>query len=181
LRVIDEKSNAGKGKPMKFAAMVERINSHVEREVEYETTHKDAGDNYAHMPAESWHSDHDSRVIEYCKEKGIDISGIDPDCLACEILDGFHMESGHMWSYGNGGLLIESYPISEIEIELESELIGRDFHPALIDRLNKECDCYIRYNDKKTAYAYITTDCIWGAVLSEADLREIVQALRNKD
>lgn len=163
---------------MKFSAMVEAINEYVESCVEYETSHIDAGNNYSHLPSESWNSDHESRLTDYCKEKGIVISGLDIDAISDCVLDSFHMESGHMWSAGNGGFLLDSYPLQEIEIQIESDIIGRYFHTKLIERLNRKCDCFLRYSDKKTAFAYVTTDSLWDAVLSEKALRAIVETLR---
>ena len=163
---------------MKFAAMVEAINSHVESVVEYETSHRDAGNNYSHMPAENWNSDKETRLADYCKEKGIDISGLDIDAISNDVLEWFHMEPNHIWSNGNGGFLLDSYSIGEIEIQLDAELIGREWHPKLIERLNRACDCYLRYSDRETAFAYVNTDSVWDAVISEKKLREIVETLR---
>lgn len=159
-------------------SMVDAINSHVESVVEYETSHIDAGNNYSHLPAESWHSDHENRLVDYCKEHGIDISGLDIDSISNDVLEWFHMESGHMWSNGNGGFLLDSYPLQEIEIQLESDIIGRQWHPKLIERLNRKCDCYLRYSDKETVFAYVNTDSVWDAIVSEKQLREIVETLR---
>jgi len=128
--------------------------------VSYETSHIDAGNNYAFMVAESWvESNTDSLVKALQDCDGIDSrwKDIDPDILADYALDSFNMESGHIFS-SHSGIVLESFSVGEIEIDLES--LGID--ELTMDYIRESCDAYIR--DGSTL-AYISTDAVWLAVL----------------
>lgn len=164
---------------MNFDDMVSAINAIAESQIEYETAHKDAGDAYAYLVPESWDSRYDeSRLVEYMKEMGIDWSGIDIDDIVNACLDRFRMESGHIFSSGNGGFLITSFPVQEIEMQIDCGAIGEAFTPGLCERLSRACDVYLRHDCEAMALGYVTTDSVWDAVVPESRLRKIVAELK---
>jgi len=163
---------------MEFDGMVEAVNAIVESRVEYETTHKDSGDNYAYLVPESWCREDESRLIAYMQEKGIDWSGLEIDEIVDQCLERCRMESGHLWSAGNGGFLITSFPVGEIETQIDCDTIGQAFTPELCKALSRASDAYVKYHGEAMALAYIATDSVWDAVVPEARLRKIVAEFR---
>ena len=164
---------------MDLDLITEKLNQIVSDAVEYETEHKDAGDNYAHLVSESWHSEQENRLAEYMTEKGIDYSGLEIDVIADSVLEHFVMESGHIWSMGNGSCLLDSFPVGEIEIQVSAEELGIDcITKELCESLSRSSDSFCRYQDSETLLAYQMTDSVWDAVISEKKLRDIVAMLR---
>lgn len=162
---------------MVFDDMVRAVNAILESCVEYETQHKDSGDNYAYLVPESWCSDDESRLIAYMKETGIDWSGLDIDAIVDQCIERCRMESGHMWSAGNGGLLIAAFPVGEIECQIDCDTIGQAFTPELCKQLSRASDAVFQYRGESMALAYIATDSVWDAVVPESRLRKIVAEL----
>ena len=163
---------------MDFEDMVDAVNAIVEARVEYATQHTDAGDNYTYMVPESWCGEDESRLIAYMQEKGIDWSGLDIDAIVDQCIERCRMESGHMWSAGNGGFLITSYPIGEVECQLDCDTIGQAFTPDLCKQLSRASDAVFQCNSESMAIAYIATDALWDAVVPESRLRKIVSELK---
>ena len=167
---------------MEFQDIVERLNAMGESQVDYETTHKDAGDNYARMVAESWCSDQERALIAFMAEKEIDWAGLEIDAIADCVLDQFEMQSGHMWSAGNGDCLLNAFPIGEIEIQIDAQEIGLDcVTKDLCETLSRRSDFFCTRQDGQTILAYQGTDSVWDACISESALREIVADLRAQD
>ena len=164
---------------MDMDKITEKLNALGESVYEYETSHKDAGDNYAHLPCESWTEYDDSRLAEYMQEKGIDFTGVEIDELSDRVLDIFEMESGHVFSNGNGGFLVASYPVGEIETEVNAEDIGiAAFTKELCESLSRSSDVFLRYDSPERAFGYINTDSVWDCVISENALRDIVSDMQ---
>ena len=167
---------------MRFQDICDKLTELCESQVEYETTHKDSGDNYAHMVAESWCSDQERALIDYMKEKDIDWTGLDIDAIADCVLDQFEMQSGHMWGAGNGDCLLTAFPIGEIEIQIDAQEIGLDcVTKEICETLSRQSDFYCTRQDDHTILAYQGTDSVWDACISESALREIVADLRAQD
>ena len=162
---------------MDFEDMVDAVNAIVEACVEYETQHKDSGDNYTYMVPESWCRDDESRLIAYMQEKGIDWSGLDIDAIVDQCIERCRMESGHMWSAGNGGFLIAAFPVGEIECQIDCDTIGQAFTPGLCEQLSRASDAVFQYHGESMALAYIATDSVWDAAVPESRLRKIVAEL----
>ena len=111
---------------MTTQAFYDQVNQIISDHVEYETNHIDAGDNYAHLASEGDFDYHngENRLAEYCEEMGINLTGIDIDRLAEEVI---------FWSYMTVGgdydpqkrFLVASYNIGEIEIQVDAGEIGQ--------------------------------------------------------
>tara|TARA_B110000046_G_C12919558_1_gene366500 strand:+ start:194 stop:1054 length:861 start_codon:yes stop_codon:yes gene_type:complete len=160
-------------------AAIELVNDFVESQVEYETRHQDAGDNYAHMPSESW-TDQKTRELESALNAetrdhavedhfdpasyksawevlGVDARWVDleSETLPDLALDAFTMKAGSIHGPFDGGIVLDAYAVQEVEVDLQDLGI-----PQGLNRIAESVDCYIQGN-----LAYQTTDAVWFAVL----------------
>jgi hypothetical protein len=160
----------------KIQNAIDAIDAHCADQLEYEESHDDAGDAYAHMVAESWTSTDDVElrknligpdVQDLSKdyfEDGrwvpaweIDAMGLDPDILSDIALDIFVMQRGSIFGCYTDGIVLGGFPVQEIEITLDD--LGID--GVTFDLIRESCDAYI--ND--SGLAYLTTDAVWFAVV----------------
>lgn len=136
------------------------INAHCESQREYEEEHQDAGNNYAHMPRESWTSESTNRLIEQMRESDLPIdprwAQLESDVVADCALESFKMESRHQFHIEGNSITLESYPIGEIEIDLSD--VGVD--GVALEYASGSCDVHIN-----GSLAYVSSDCLWAAVL----------------
>lgn len=161
---------------------IQAVNDACESALEYETRHHDAGENYAHMPAESW-TDQKTRdfIQEMLREKfesseyvqgsgwvnykpqwqvlGIDPrwKAIDRDALADLALESFSMVAGSVFGCYDDGITLDGYARQEIEVDLDS--LGIDDLTLAVVR--ESCEAYI----SGCGRAYVTTDACWYALL----------------
>jgi hypothetical protein len=155
----------------------ERAQAMIDSCFEYETTHQDAGDNYAHLAAEGDfdYYNGESRLQEYCDEMGIDLTGVGLDRLAEDVI---------FWGYMNQGqacdaqkrFLISSYNVGEIESQVDASEIGASFTPYLIDQLNRNTEAFWRYDTSETAYFYLNaSDSYWDHVCNADVIIDLVE------
>jgi hypothetical protein len=162
---------------------IDAVNDLCASQEEYETSHKDSGENYAHLVGESWCNQKTRDMVQSFNEEKRDHSvpdhfakdsykpqwqllGIDkrwkdiePDTLADMALESFDMVPGSMWGpYGNDCIVLDSFAVGEIEVPLDH--LGID--AITMDLIRESCDAYISGND----YAYIATDSVWFAVVN---------------
>jgi hypothetical protein len=166
---------------------IDAINEHCGAMLEYETSHNDAGDIYAHMVSESWDEQEQSCMMDQltgpevqdlnkdCFEEGrwvpkwkVDAMGLDPDAISDLALDLFVMERGSIWGPYADGITLASYAIGEIEICLEH--LGID--GITMDLIRESCDAYIGHGD----LAYEVTDAVWFAVVNPETLQSAIAA-----
>ena len=106
-------------------AVTEYFDALIESQTEYEETHTDAGDAYAHMPMESWI--HDKELQTFIDDNEINTRGLDIDELAELYLEGFEMESEHMFSTRKDDVFQPfAYAIGEIEIQVELDVVAEE-------------------------------------------------------
>ena len=171
---------------------IDAINEHCESQLEYETRHQDAGENYAHLVGESWCNEKTLDMVQSLNEEYLDngenatqmlsykpqwqLLGIDkrwkdiePDVLADMALETFDMVPGSIWGpFGDDCIVLDSFPIEEIAADLGQ--LGID--GITMELIRESCEAYICGND----YAYIVTDVVWYAVVNvEALNAEIEQ------
>jgi hypothetical protein len=160
---------------MTTEAFFERANELIDSVVDYETSHVDAGNNYAHMASEGDFDYHNGEnlLVDYCKEMGIDLEGVDLDRLAEDVIFWSYMVQGQAFD-PRKRFLVASYPVGEIETQVESSVLGVKFTPYLINKLNRETWGYWRYDDPKTAYVYSTTDSYWDQVCNSDVIQDLV-------
>lgn len=161
---------------------IDDLNAYCESQLEYETSHPDAGDNYSHLPAESW-TDRDTKelmqnltgpdVMVYDRSQGtwprwelkwlIDPMGLEPDEIADNALNVFEMESGSIYSPINS-IVLTSYPVGEIEAEIPTKF------DDVLHLIEDSCEAYI-----KGRYAYMSTDSVWYAVVNPETLQNAIK------
>lgn len=151
---------------------INAINEHCESELEYRTTHRDAGDDYAHLVCESWCSQKTRDMVQSFDSYkpqwqllGIDKrwKDIKPDILEDMALETFDMVPGSIWGlFDNDCIILESFPIDEIEVDLSP--LGID--DSTMDLIREDCEPYI----SGTNYAYIVSDSVWYAIVNVESL-----------
>ena len=162
---------------------IDAVNSECEWRLDYEENHRDAGDNYSHILAESWDSEQENGLIEQLKGPEVqgrddpwswipawDINpmGLEPEEIADIALDIFYMESGHMFSnMGSSFIVLDSYGVGEIEFDLEH--LGID--GVTFDLIRESCDCYI----SGTGFGFMTSDSVWYAVVKPQELQQAIK------
>ena len=154
---------------------IERAQAMVDSTFEYETTHQDAGDNYAYMASEGDFDYHngESRLQEYCNEMGVDISGVDISRLAEDVIFWGYMAHGQAYD-AKKRFLVSAYHVGEIEQQIDASDIGARFTPYLIDQLNKRTDGFWSYSGPDVAYFYINCDAYWDHVCDAETIRDLV-------
>ena len=112
---------------------IEAVDSYCESQLEYETSHRDAGYGYADLVGESWCNQKTLAMVKSFSDEYLDkgenatqmlsykpqwqLLGIDkrwkdiePDILADMALETFDMVSGSIWGpYGNDCIVLDSY------------------------------------------------------------------------
>lgn len=160
----------------------DKVNALIESRVEYATTHRDAGDDYSHLAGEGTfdYYNGEERLAEYCAEMRIDISGLDIDVLARDVIFYGRMQVGGDYC-PKQSFLVASYPVGEIEIQVDGDEIGARFTPYLINKLNRNCDAYFMHDNRDNyALAYVITDSYWDHVCDPETIRDIVKDLRER-
>jgi hypothetical protein len=164
---------------------IDAVNEHCSQQLEYEESHVDAGDNYSHLVREGWCTDSEERLADQfigkdvadlskgCFEEGrwvpdwtIDTMGLDIDVLSDLAIDLFTMERGHMFGPYRNGIVLGSFAIQEVEIDLE--YLGID--GITMDLIRESCDACISGTD----LAYLTTDAVWYAVVDPAEYQAAI-------
>ena len=159
---------------------IEQINSLIADRMTYEEEHQDSGNDRAHMLGESWHSEHDQRLADQLAELKIDHSAVDFDQLADDVIFWAEMVPSHLYdnSPKAGQILLDSYPVGEIEIEISAEELSCDHISAdLIEQLNRRCDAYFRHSGADRCYAYVSSDRSWDAQISAETVCDLIAAL----
>jgi hypothetical protein len=164
---------------------IDAVNEHCSDQLGYEEYHVDSGDNYSHMVSESWCTESEKRLADQfigkdvadlskgCFEDGrwvpewtIDTMGLDMDTLSDMAIYLFTMVPGHMFGPSKNGIILESYPVGEIEIDLDH--LGID--GITMDLIRESCDASIT----GTGCAHMNTDAVWYAVVDPAEYQAAI-------
>ncbi len=138
---------------------IEAVNDLCESMVDYETTHADAGENYAHLVGESWDIQKTRDMVKKlncCLVIDPRWEDIDPDVLADMALESFVMESGHAYGVPSG-IVLDGFPVGEVEVDLS----GLDIDGVTMEYISESCEAYLSGD----GYAYVSTGVAWYAVL----------------
>ena len=163
---------------------IEQINSLIADRVEYEEEHQDSGDARSHLLSESWCSDHDRRLADQLAELGIDHSAVDFDQLAEDVIFWAEMVPSHIYdaSPRPGSILLDSYLIGEIEIEISAEELGiAELSPAICDQLSRSCGAYFSHSSADRCFAYVSSDRSWDTQISAETVRDLIAALTDRE
>lgn len=154
----------------------ERAQYIVESRLEYEETHVDAGDAYSHLASEGCFDYHngESRLAEYCQEMGIDLTGVDVDRLAEDVIFWSRMQSQCDFDTSKP-FLVASYEIGEIEIQVDSSEIGLKPTQWVIDKLNRNTDGHWTKCGSDYFFVYIVSDRYWDQVCDLDVIRDLVE------
>jgi hypothetical protein len=164
---------------MSTESFLERARELVKSAYEYETSHIDAGNNYHHLASEGNFDYHngENRLTEYCAEMGIDLTGIDIDRLAEDVIYESYMVVGQSFD-AKKRFLVASYQVGEIESQIDADVLGARLTPYILDKLNSETDAYWTGAGKDSACFYITTDSHWDQVCNLDVIQDLVDAMR---
>ena len=146
----------------------EVINEHCQNYLEYEESHKDAGNAYAHMPAESWSTTDEMDLAKYIESQAINTHGLDIETLSDIALENFSMFSGHIfgaYDLGQDDLILAAYPVQEVEIDLS----GLGLDDITLEFVRESCDAYI-----KGDLAYMTTNAAWYAGIEKDKFQQAI-------
>jgi hypothetical protein len=156
--------------------VIEKAKAIVESRLEYEETHIDAGDAYSHLASEGDFDYHngESRLVEYCQEMGIDLTGIEIGRLAEDVIFWSRMESQRDYDPAKP-FLVASYQIGEIEIQVDSSEIGLKPTHWVIDKLNRNTDGYWTKGGSDCFYVYIVSDRYWDQICDLDVIRGLVK------
>lgn len=146
-------------------AIFERAQEIVESRLEYEETHIDAGDAYSHLASEGAfdYLNGESRLVEYCEEHGIDLTGVEIDRLAEDVIFWSYIQTERDFDPAKP-FLVASYAIGEIETQVDSSEIGLKPTQWVIDKLNRNTDGYWTKGGLDYFLVYIISDRYWDQV-----------------
>lgn len=153
----------------------ERAQEIVESRLEYEEKHIDAGDAYSHFASEGDFDYHngESRLVEYCEENGIDLTNVDVDRLAEDVIFWSYMQTERDFD-PDKPFLVASYEIGEIETQVDSSEIGLKPTQWAIDKLNRNTDGYWIKGGSDYFLIYIMSDMCWDQVCDLDVIRDLV-------
>ena len=156
--------------------IIEKAQAIVESRLEYEEFHADAGDAYAHLASEGDFDYHngESRLVEYCLEMGIDLTGVEIDRLAEDVIFWSRMTPGCDYD-PQAPFLVASYAIGEIEIQVDSSEIGLKPTQWVLDKLNRNTGGYWRKGGADYFYVYVTSDRYWDQVCDLETIHDLVK------
>jgi hypothetical protein len=157
------------------------LNAYLNDQLEYETSHPDAGDNYAYIVADSTDSQDIQRQLdeeillqlpnqtaldsELVKKLDLNLRGLPIARVIDLALDCFNMVPGHMFGPYEDGLILAAFPIQEIETEIPDS-----FDDIVLGFIGDNgSDAYI-----KGRFAYMSTDAVWYAVASVKALQAAI-------
>lgn len=150
------------------------IDEYCQTRLEYEESHKDAGDAYSHMPSESWSSTEESELAKHLADNGIQTHGMDIDDIANIVLDNFRMYTGDIYGaddIDDSAFILAAYPVQEIEIDLS----GLGIDGVTFEYVKESCNAYIRGD-----MAYLTSDAVWYAAITKESLQAAIDNHANK-
>ena len=168
------------------------VHDHIEDMLDYETSHIDAGDNYAYLvPEELCASDIIKLLNEEVRDYGVadhfdpvsykaraEVMGLAPEWRTLEpeeleevVVEAFEMSSGHMYGPFCNRLGVASFHVSEIEVDI-SDLI-EDLTATQADEVIAGCAYHVSKHGL-SAYAYAATDAVWFAVIDVDRFNEYV-------
>jgi len=167
---------------MTTESFLEHVNGMIDQWVEYEESHQDAGDNYAHLAGEGTFDYYNGtdQLIEYCKAEGWNLDGVDIDQLAEDVIFWGYMTQGQAFDVSER-FLVASYQVGEIELQVDSDQIGARFTPWLIDKLNRETDAYWRYSGPDVAYAYAVSESYWDHVCDKGVILDLINQQKDSE
>lgn len=178
--------------------LIETIETITNHAVEYETSHVDAGDNYAHcVPDACAYNNAAKRLANFMQAHDIQT-----DCDAEEILeyviglDLFEMRRGSVYGCYSSVFYDTDYrdppsdnfelcgfSVDEIETQIDiSSLPESPFIEGLLQKVERDNRLCIRYRKgDDRLLSYETTDASWHAVITIENIRDAIEWLNIRD
>ena len=158
----------------------------IEAQVEYATTHQDAGDAYEHLPREGCfdYDDGGDRLRSFLEENEIVLpASITFEQVVDFVLDSCTWHAGAMFSpFGRSGAFeVCSAPVGEVECAFDLSALEDEFGPFARGfwlKAKKESVACLRGNMQglyPQGYAYESTDAIWFALVTADEIREFIE------
>lgn len=161
------------------ADLISAINTVIDQQFEYETSHVDAGNNYAHMPRESWSSTDDRALLAQLKDFELDTMGLEADELSDLALEAFKMYAGSVFT-PTDTIVLASFPIDEIETQLD--FTGLDvpsigiIERAHIEQVRNDIDAHVGSMSDDSVWLYHGGNySVWYAVISPQDMQQAIR------
>lgn len=164
------------------------LNNIIEGEVEYESEHKDSGENYAYLVTESWHYHNiDDSIWNHClsnPEIFGSMVGLEKEEVASEVYDSFSMRP--YWSeyhafVPSDGLCLLQIPVSELEIEVTRYQAEQEGYVwEIVKRVSPYTDYYLSKVCEDSLLYYDTPDSSWCAVIEDSTLADILDNMREE-
>lgn len=149
------------------------VNAYTAQAEEYATTHKDAGEEYYLMLEDNCIDTPDglTSYIGWVLDNRVkgeveDITNVDE--VHKHAFDNCVMMCGHYMSEPTCGHVIASFPVGEIEVQLDC--MDEPIDWELLMLIDNDCDAHIDGGGN----AYVTTDVVWYAVV-KPNLEESVK------
>ena len=173
----------------RIESIVNLINELDQLNVEYQTEHQDAGDNYAHLPREGGfcYGNGETRLKEYLQQnfecsdfECSDFESIDFDELCEFVLDNFEMVSGNIYGYigKNSSFTVVSFEVGEVENQIEinhlKNATGLNVTSKRLEIIknHRGLDSHMGYIGGQSMLTYTNTDNVWYAAANENEILE---------
>lgn len=150
--------------------LIDKINQIVSDSVEYETEHKDSGNNYGYYIAENLDSEFISKDLQ---EAGINTYDLDEDEILDIVKDCLKFKPGHIFLMtiaNQDEIEVGSLPVCEIEIQVDYNEIGAT--KKQVEKIKDKLDSYVGNIYEDCFYCYVNTDSIWAGVVNKKELQE---------
>lgn len=164
------------------------LNDTLESRVEYESEHKDSGENYAYLATESWdYYNIDDSIWNHCLSNPNlfgSVVGLEKEEVASEVYDSFGMRP--YWSeyhafVPSDGLCLLQIPISELEIEVTRYQVESAGHVwETMKRVAPFTESYLGNTYEDSLLFYTTPGTSWCAVIDDSTLADILDNMREE-
>lgn len=149
----------------------EQVNTFIQDTVEYNESHPDSlNDTFACLIDGMDVTDCENRLIEFCKDNDIDLTGVEIDVLLDNLIEIATPSQEHIFSFNVDNFPILSFHWREHEICLSdiAHEIGEELFDAIPD---SDIDAYT--NGNKTL-AYVTSDAITNLAVTVEQIRAAI-------
>jgi hypothetical protein len=165
----------------RYEELQAKLETSLESQYDYYTTHGDAGDMYMESLGDQYdYSNGDDRLKEYLEENNLPIPD-DIERFSLQIIDYAKPITGHIFSTPNkGGFDIAYNPIQEIETQfshvdlidaLEMDRSELQIFLSMLESDNNFCAAFVRDD----VLFYQATDCVWIAQTSLETIKDLLE------
>jgi hypothetical protein len=159
---------------VRIEALTEKIDDHLDRQLEQAETSTTAGDSYTHLPREgSWdYNNGDRRLAGWMRRVGIDAQGLEIEEISDLVLDNFRMEPGTIEdpTHRDDDLfLIDSFPVGEIAFEVNFSELDPTATPEEWEEAKTAAKAHFA-----AGQAHMSSDRVWYALIDRSVLEGLI-------